>query len=154
MSPHRPTSPHASSRDGRLVILGVAASDAHAVANQLIAMRLREDGFLVVNLGVCTPLREFADAFDANPGAEAVIIGSLNGHAYEDLRDLPTLRAAGRLNVPVVAGGNLSAGSGRPALLDLGIDHLVDDPDGLTPLLDSLHRSRPPAPAFAGPTHA
>ncbi|MFJ3090091.1 cobalamin-dependent protein [Streptomyces sp. NPDC086838] len=154
MSPHRLTNPPPAPRHGRLVILGVAASDAHAVANQLIAMRLRHDGFLVVNLGVCTPLEEFADALDANPGAEAVVIGSLNGHAYEDLRDLPALRAAGRLGVPVVLGGNLSAGSGRPALAGLGIDHLVDDPDGLTPLLDSLHRSQPSAPVVVGPTHA
>ena len=73
----------------RVVILGVAASDAHAVANQLIAMMLRQQGFVVVNLGVCTPLEEFAEATRAHPQAEAVLIGSLNGHAYEDLKDLP-----------------------------------------------------------------
>lgn len=151
-------SPHAEHRTGRLVILGVAASDAHAVANQLIAMSLRHDGFIVINLGVCTPLEEFADALDANPGAEAVIIGSLNGHAYEDLRDLPALRAAGRMNAPVVLGGNLAVGghgtaADRQALADLGVDHIVRDPDGLTPLLDSLHPSRPPVPVI-GPFHA
>ncbi|MEV6395103.1 cobalamin-dependent protein [Streptomyces sp. NPDC051907] len=149
--------PHAEHRRGRLVILGVAASDAHAVANHLIAMRLRQDGFVVVNLGVCTPLEEFADAVDANPGAEAVIVGSLNGHAYEDLRGLPRLRAAGRMNVPVVLGGNLCVGgddtaADRQALLDLGVDHILGDPDALTPLLDALRPARP-APVV-GPFHA
>jgi methylaspartate mutase sigma subunit len=131
------------SKNSRTVILGVARSDAHAVANHLIALRLRESGFTVVNLGVCTPLEDFADAFAANPDAEAVIIGSLNGHAYEDLHDLPALRAAGRLLCPVVVGGNLSVGSHKDGrekerLRSLGIDHLLDDADQLPLLLDLL----------------
>ncbi|MGA5406436.1 cobalamin-dependent protein [Streptomyces lavendulocolor] len=158
MSPYTDRAvPHAPDRRGRQVILGVAASDAHAVANQLIAMRLRHDGFLVVNLGVCTPLDEFADALDANPGAEAVLVGSLNGHAYEDLQRLPALRAAGRLNVPLVLGGNLAVGgrgtaTARRALVGLGVDHIVGDPDDLTPLLDSLQPPRASAPV-TGPLH-
>ncbi|GAA2136132.1 hypothetical protein GCM10009760_15400 [Kitasatospora kazusensis] len=131
-------------RRQRLVILGVAESDAHAVANHLIGMQLREHGFTVVNLGVCTPLSEFADAFDRHPGAEAVLIGSLNGHAHQDLGKLPELRAAGRLACPVVVGGNLSVGShkkqsDRQRLYDLGVDHLLSDSDELVLLLDLLH---------------
>jgi methylaspartate mutase sigma subunit len=125
------------------LLLGVAESDAHAVANHLIARQLRRHGFTVVNLGVCTPLTEFADAFDAHPHAAAVLIGSLNGHAYQDLRELPALRAAGRLRAPVVVGGNLSVGSAkdgseRRRLLDLGVDHIVPDVAQLVPLLDTL----------------
>ncbi|MYR02123.1 methylaspartate mutase, partial [Streptomyces sp. SID6139] len=40
----------------------MAASDSHAVANQLIAHGLRAQGFDVVNLGTCTPVAEFAAA--------------------------------------------------------------------------------------------
>ncbi|MEU1407864.1 cobalamin-dependent protein [Streptomyces sp. NPDC005728] len=131
----------------RLVILGVAESDAHAVANHLIATQLREHGFTVVNLGVCTPLREFADALDEHPHAEAVLIGTLNGHAHTDLAELPTLRAAGRLRRPVIVGGNLSVGSrksddDRRRLRELAIDHLVDDANQLLLLLDLLHSAR------------
>lgn len=127
----------------RLVILGVTESDSHAVANRLIAMRLRAHGLVVVNLGVCTPLREFADAVDRHPDAEAVLIGSLNGHAYEDLRDLPVLRAGGRLRRPVVLGGNLSVGSHKTPgalarLRALGVDHILTDAAGIIPLLDDL----------------
>ncbi|MCX4744047.1 cobalamin-dependent protein [Kitasatospora sp. NBC_01287] len=134
-------------RSGRLVILGVAESDSHAVANHLIAMHLREHGFTVVNLGVCTPLADFADAHQRHPGAEAVLIGSLNGHAHQDLRALPELRAAGRLRCPVIVGGNLSVGSrkseaDRRRLLDLGVDHLLPDADALLPLLDTLHAAK------------
>lgn len=130
----------------RTVILGVARSDAHAVANRLIAMRLRGVGFNVINLGVCTSLGEFSEALDAHPDAEAVIIGSLNGHAYEDLQDLPSLRAAGKLQRPVVLGGNLSVGSEKTEeqterLRALGVDHILDDPDQLPLLLDLLRAS-------------
>lgn len=131
----------------RSVITGVARSDAHAVANHLIAMRLRECGFTVINLGVCTPLEEFADALAANPDAEAIVIGSLNGHAYEDLSDLPALRAAGRLHCPIILGGNLSVGSHKDGgeherLLGLGIDHILDDPDQIPLLLDLLYAAQ------------
>jgi methylaspartate mutase sigma subunit len=127
----------------RLVILGVAASDAHVVANQLIAMHLRHHGFRVVNLGACTPLAEFADAWAAHPDAVAVIIGSLNGHARQDLDGLARLRAAGRIGCPVIVGGNLSVGSHkdpqlRQRILDLGVDHVLDDVTELVPLLDML----------------
>ena len=131
----------------RTVILGVARSDAHAVANHLIAMRLREAGFEAVNLGVCTPLADFAEALAAHPDAEAVLIGSLNGHAYEDLSDLPAFRAAGMLQCPVVVGGNLSVGSAkdeseRLRLLELGVDHILADADQIPLLLDLLRSER------------
>lgn len=129
---------------GRLVILGVAESDSHSVANHLITMQLQDHGFTVVNLGVCTPLSDFADAVDQYPQAEAVLIGTLNGHAHQDLKPLPELRAAGQLNCPVVVGGNLSVGSrksdaDRQRLYDLGVDHLLCDVGELVLLLDRLH---------------
>src|SRR5690349_3502505 len=99
--------------DSRLVILGVAASDAHAVANRLIDLRLRAAGIAVVNLGACTPLEEFAAAMRRHPAAEAIAIASLNGHAWADLRALPALRAAGELDCPIIVGGNLSVGSAK-----------------------------------------
>jgi methylaspartate mutase sigma subunit len=130
----------------RLVILGVAESDAHAVANHLIAARLRHAGFTVVNLGTCTPLTEFAAALRRHPHAEVIAIGSVNGHAYTDLRDLPRLRAAGDLRCSVVVGGNLSVGSAkagddRRRLLDLGVDHVLSGPDELVALLDARRPS-------------
>ncbi|GAA2473308.1 cobalamin-dependent protein [Actinocorallia cavernae] len=131
----------------RLVILGVAASDSHAVANQLIAHGLRAQGFDVVNLGTCTPVAEFAAACREHPEAEAVLIGSMNGHAYEDLRELPAARASGAVPCPVVLGGNLSVGSTKDAaaterLLALGVDRIVTDPSLLPAVLDELRAER------------
>ncbi|MFG2605982.1 cobalamin-dependent protein [Streptomyces sp. NPDC048514] len=144
---------------GRLVILGVAASDSHAVANHLIAHGLRAHGFDVVNLGTCTPVQEFAAACREHPEAEAVLIGSMNGHAYEDLRELPAARASGAIACPVVLGGNLSVGSTKDAsaterLLSLGVDRIVTDPSLLPAVLDELRAagagSAAPAPRQDG----
>ncbi|MEE1756041.1 cobalamin-dependent protein [Streptomyces sp. SP18CS02] len=137
----------------RTVILGVAASDAHVVANQLIAHALRAQGFHVVNVGTCSSIDEFADAYAEHPEAEAVIIGSLNGHAYEDLQDLPSARARGLLDCPVILGGNLSVGSYKdPADLDrfhkLGVDVVLSDPELLPATLDEL-RARTAQPSTA-----
>ncbi len=130
----------------RPVILGVAASDAHAVANQLIAMMLRRRGFTVINLGVCTPLSEFAAAYRANPTAVAVIVASLNGHAYEDLQGVDELKRSGQIGCPVIVGGNLSVGSHKAdndiaRLFDIGVDHVLSDPDELPALLDRIAKA-------------
>ncbi|GAA0448553.1 cobalamin-dependent protein [Streptomyces stramineus] len=136
-----------SHSERRLVILGVAASDSHAVANHLIAHALRGLGFEVENLGTCTPVEEFALACEQHPEAEAVIIGSLNGHIHEDLRDLPAAREAGRIPCPVIVGGNLSVGSKKDPrdlqrLRDLGVDRILEDPSQLLAALDALRADR------------
>jgi methylaspartate mutase sigma subunit len=130
----------------RIVILGVAASDAHAVGNRLIAMQLELAGFTVINLGTCTTLEEFAAALRSHPEAEAVAIGSVNGHAFADLSDLPQLRERGELRCPLIVGGNLSVGSNKTGdeadrLRELGVDYVLRDPDELIMLLDSLRES-------------
>lgn len=125
------------------VVLGVAASDAHAVANHLIAYSLRAAGYDVVNLGTCTPVSEFAAAARQRPETLAVIIGSLNGHVHEDLRDL---REA-EIECPVIVGGNLSVGSQKDSsaldrLYALGVDHILSQPDQLPPLLERIAAER------------
>ncbi|NUU24135.1 MAG: methylaspartate mutase [Streptomycetaceae bacterium] len=129
--------------NSRTVILGVTASDAHAVANHLIAHSLRDEGFHVVNLGVNTTVAEFFAALAEHPDAEAIVIGSINGHAYEDLIELPEVRAETGIDCPIVLGGNLSVGSSKAAdhlqrLFDLGVDHILDDADEIVALLDKL----------------
>ncbi|MGW6012012.1 cobalamin-dependent protein [Streptomyces sp. NPDC055210] len=127
----------------RLVILGVAASDCHVVANQLIARFLRDEGFEVENLGACTPVEEFARACVRRPEAEALLVGSLNGHIHEDLRGLREAKRSGRVHCPVVVGGNLSVGSSKSLSSDrrlyaLGVDRIVHDPATLPTALAEL----------------
>jgi methylaspartate mutase sigma subunit len=129
------------------VVLGVAASDAHAVANQLIAYALRARGYTVINLGTCTPVAEFAAAVEEHPDTIAVIIGSLNGHAHEDLRDLRAARDSGSIGCPVIVGGNLSVGSQKDAsdverMHALGVDHILADFTELPALLEEIAAGR------------
>lgn len=143
--------PLSGTDEQRTVILGVAASDSHAVANHLISHSLREYGFTVVNLGTCTPIEEFAVAYAQHPEAEAVLIGSLNGHAHEDLRDLPLARSTGRLPCPVILGGNLSVGSQKSEtsiarLYALGVDRILRDPAQIPATLDELRAAREQRP--------
>lgn len=125
------------------IVLGVAASDAHVVANHLIAMYLRRLGFTIINLGACTPTEDFMRAASACSDLVAVVIGSLNGHALEDLADLPGLKASYRVTAPVVVGGNLSVGAIKTdevieRLNALGVDIVLAHPGQLVDALRAL----------------
>lgn len=115
------------------IVLGVAASDAHVVGNHLIAMYLRRQRFRVINLGACTPTEEFMRAASQADDLVAVLIGSLNGHALEDLADLPRLRKAYGITAPIIVGGNLSVGAIKSddaiaRLHALGADRILSHP--------------------------
>lgn len=130
------------------VILCVAKSDPHVVANQLIAMFLRDNGFDVVNLGACTPLEEIMSACQRHPDAIAVLVGSMNGHAVEDLRGLATEKRRFQVRIPVFVGGNLSVGATKTGeaaatLLRDGVQAILDDVDALPALLRSLAAGEP-----------
>ncbi len=132
---------------GPTVVLGVAASDAHAVANHLIAHLLRESGYDVVNLGPCTSIAEFAAAVAQHPRTLAVVIGSLNGHVYEDLRGLRQARESNAIECPVLVGGNLTVGHAKDPhigerLRALGVDRVLTDPEQLLDVLSTLVAER------------
>lgn len=129
------------------IVLGVAASDAHVVANHLIAMYLRHQGFEVVNLGACTPTEAFMQAASEATGLVAVLIGSLNGHALDDLADLPALRQRYGISAPIMVGGNLSVGAIKndqviADLHALGVDVVLQHPRQVVGALDALAPSR------------
>lgn len=128
------------------VILGVAASDAHVVANHLIAMLLRRQNFEVINLGACTPTEDFMRAASQAKNLVAVLIGSLNGHAVDDLRDLPVLRERFGVAAPVLVGGNLSVGAIKNGnvveqLHALGVDMILQHPRQLRSALAVLEKN-------------
>ncbi len=123
-------------KDKPKVILCVAASDPHVVANHLIAMLLRDNGFEVVNLGACTSVEEIMQSYQENPDTSAILIGSLNGHAVEDLRGLEIAKRDYQVRCDVYLGGNLSVGAGSPdaaikRLMSDGVDAVFQDPNDL-----------------------
>jgi methylaspartate mutase sigma subunit len=129
------------------VILGVAESDAHVVANHLIEHLLRKVGYEVVNLGPCTSVDEFMQAARMHPEAEAILIGSLNGHAASDLATLAVAKRAARVTCPVILGGNLSVGSNKVCddsarLMACGVDIVLESYSQILPTLERLARER------------
>ncbi|MQX94648.1 methylaspartate mutase [Sinorhizobium meliloti] len=127
------------------MILGVAASDCHVVANKLIEYELRASGFNVINLGACTSVDDFVNAFQSHPDADAMVIGSLNGHAYEDLKALRDAKDNLLISCPIIVGGNLGvtrdqAAKTREKLLALGVDYVLEDAAELISLLNQLPR--------------
>ena len=133
------------------VILGVTRSDAHVVANILIAHQLRRHGYHVVNLGVCTPTVDFMKAYRKHPDALAIAMGSMNGHAYKDLADLPRLIRQYNVGCPIILGGNLGiGGESRHQVEDmfkaLGVTMLLDSPEELLRELQLLREERDSMP--------
>lgn len=125
------------------IILCVAASDAHVVGNHMIAMFLRDNGVDVINLGAATPIEEMMEAYQMNPDVLAIVIGSMNGHAVDDLAGLGNAKRDYQVRCPIFLGGNLSVGSQKTsreveAMLNDGVSEIVRDPERLLMMLKKL----------------
>ncbi len=134
-----------------VVVLGVVGNDIHVVANRLLENCLREAGFNAINLGVNTMPEEFADAA-LECGADAILIGSLNGEAAHWSRGLRRLFVErGMPDMLIYLGGNLVMGD-LPAkevervLEGAGVDHVfqgaIDFDDMINKLKENLARGR------------
>ncbi len=105
---------HAPAVADKRVVIGVIGNDIHSVANRILVIGLRENGYDVCNLGVNSMPDDFVEAaieFDAH----AVIVSSLNGEGEMWCRDLR--RRMDDADLPLIrlyAGGNLVVGSRDP----------------------------------------
>jgi methylmalonyl-CoA mutase cobalamin-binding subunit len=97
------------------VILAAPVSDAHVVALKLLELALHETGYNPVNLGVCRPTKDIAEAAAsmADGGRVAVLLSCQNGHGLADLADLhDRLQVLGVTDaVHLFAGGRLVVGA-------------------------------------------
>lgn len=130
------------------VILCVAASDAHVVGNHMIAMFLRDNGLDVINLGAATSIEEMMEAYQMNPDVLAIVIGSMNGHAVDDLAGLGNAKRDYQLRCPIFLGGNLSVGSQKTnreveTMLNDGVSEIVSDPEHLLKILKNIAQTNP-----------
>lgn len=124
------------------IIIAMTESDAHVVANKLLEVHLQEQGYKIINLGACTPLREVAETAGAN-APQAIVLGSQNGHALEDISGLMSLKQEFNINCPVILGGNLSVGAEKSDDLQrklnlAGVDFICKDFEDLSALLEEL----------------
>lgn len=124
------------------VILAVCESDSHTVANQLIQWTLENEGYHVSNLGAFISVRDIYKELESQQKVLAILVGSLNGHAVNDLRQLEFYKKK-YPDVPVIFGGNLSVSliekeKSMKKLYDLGVDFILDSIDEILPALENL----------------
>ncbi|GHD51107.1 cobalamin B12-binding domain-containing protein [Streptomyces galbus] len=123
------------SQHGLHVLVCGGASDAHTWNLVCLQLLLEEAGHRVTNLGPCVPEELLAqECLTHRP--DAVVIGSVNGHGYQDgLRAVRRLRREPSLAaVPVALGGKLGVDGVRDAaaadaLRAAGCTAVFDDGD-------------------------
>jgi methylaspartate mutase sigma subunit len=86
-------------------------------------------------------------AYDEHRDALAIAIGSMNGHALEDLRELELLKQRHQIHCPVILGGNLSVGSKKRDTLEaefkeIGVSMILESPEQLLHELETLRSQR------------
>ncbi|MEU3552357.1 methylaspartate mutase [Streptomyces longwoodensis] len=145
------------SQHGLHVLVCGGASDAHTWNLVCLQLLLEEAGHRVTNLGPCVPEELLArECLTRVP--DAVVIGSVNGHGYQDgLRAVRRLRREPSLTaVPVALGGKLGVAGVRDAaaadaLRAAGCTAVFDDGDldAFRAWVDDLadHGARTPATA-------
>ncbi|MEU3512682.1 cobalamin-dependent protein [Streptomyces longwoodensis] len=123
------------SQHGLHVLVCGGASDAHTWNLVCLQLLLEEAGHRVTNLGPCVPEELLArECLTRRP--DVVVIGSVNGHGYQDgLRAVRHLRREPSLvAVPVALGGKLGVAGVRDtaaadALRAAGCTAVFDDGD-------------------------
>lgn len=124
------------------IVLAMTESDAHVVGNKLLEIFLNESGFNVNNRGACTPLEEVFQAA-SKEATLAIVLGSQNGHALEDISELNNLRVKYGCDSPVIMGGNLSVGANKSddladKISASGVDYIISEFDELIKALDKI----------------
>lgn len=119
------------------VIIGGTESDTHVVSLYLAALLLAEHGYSVINRTCQNPTMDLV----ASPGEQldvlAYVICNQNGHALEDLRDLPSHKP---VSAPIILGGHYALGCHnklyqQSQLRAVGIDFFAESLADLIPLL-------------------
>lgn len=95
-------------------VLATLPSDAHGWNLVALELLLREEGFTVANLGVCTPAEEVLEAC-RRLDPRVLVVSTLNGHGGLEGPDLiRRVRAQRRFRtLPCVIGGHLGVDPAR-----------------------------------------
>ena len=92
------------------IVLGVIGYDAHVIGNRILEYALKQEGYKVVNLGIFNTQEDFVNAA-LEADADAILVGSLYGHAELDCQGLKEKCIESGLDkVLLYIGGNLAIG--------------------------------------------
>ena len=142
----RPAAPLSHLRAANRAVVGSVASDSHTWNLVFLQLLLEEHGYVVTNLGPCTPIELVVETcLDLPP--DLLLISSVNGHGHVEGRELiAEIRSHAALSsMPAVIGGKLgtlgteNARFTRP-LLQAGYDAVFSERDGAAALARFLAR--------------
>ena len=115
------------------IVVSGLASDAHTWNLVYLQLLLEERGHRVTNLGACVP-DDLLTSRCGQAAPDLVVIGSVNGHGFQDARRVIGPLRARLASTPVVIGGKLGvdgAGGRAEALLAAGFDAVFEDGDAI-----------------------
>lgn len=119
-----------SERDGRLAVVTGTPGEAHALGARMVSDFLEADGWEVILLGAGVPAPDLV-ALVEHEQPDLLALSTSTAGALDGVAEV--LRALSRLDPRpfVVAGGQLWTASTRATALDLGADHVEQDPRAL-----------------------
>lgn len=127
-------------RDGRLAVVTGTPGEQHALGARIVADFLEADGWEVILLGAGVPARDLV-ALVEHEQPDLVALSTATAGALDGVAEV--LRALSALSPRpfVVAGGQFWTATTRSAALELGADHVEQDPRAL---VADLHQRIPP----------
>lgn len=100
-------------------VLGVAGSDVHCVANQLIERELKFQGLSVINLGVALSSSEIVNSLESLSDP-VLLLGTLNGDLDPTVLAITAVRETYGSDIPIIVGGSFVLGeTGKDRTIDL-----------------------------------
>jgi methylaspartate mutase sigma subunit len=128
----------------RTAVLTTIPSDSHSWNLVFLQMFLEEQGFQVVNLGICAPLDLLVEAVDEHT-PDLVVVSTVNGHGYiqgiEIAQKIAPLARHDRFKL--VIGGKLGTDTSdlpqqAAKLVEAGFDDVFYGPQALSQFADLL----------------
>lgn len=131
---------HRAERDGRLAVVTGTPGEQHALGARMVADFLEADGWEVIQLGAGAPAGDLV-ALVEHEQPDLVALSTATAGVLDGVAEV--LRALAAL-IPrpfVVAGGQFWTTTTRSSALELGADHVEQDPRAL---VAELHQRIPP----------
>ncbi len=131
---------HRAPPDGRLAVVTGSPGEQHALGARMVADFLESDGWEVMLLGPGAPAADLL-ALVEHEQPDLVALSTATAGALDGVSEVLTALAALRPRPFIVAGGQFWTAATRATALELGADHVEQDPRAL---VAELHIRVPP----------
>lgn len=127
-------------RDGRLAVVTGTPGEQHALGARMVADFLEADGWEVILLGPGAPAPDLAELVE-HEQPDVVALSTATASVLDGVAEVLKTLAALSPRPFIVAGGQFWTAATRATALELGADHVQQDPRAL---VAELHERIPP----------